>query len=132
MPPRKKAHKVRHVDEVTTSEHGHKQCQEHERSVTLDGGEIDKVVVADRIYARIARGVQGGECRKEGCSFGEFHKQNPPTFDGEPNPMAVENWLLKMEKLLRASNALMLRRWFMPLLLFRVLLRDDGQALSIC
>ena len=88
--------------------------------------------MADRIYARIARAVQGGERRREGCTFGEFHKQNPPTFDGEPDPMVVENWLLKMEKLLRASNALMLRRWFMPLLLFRVLLRDDGQALSIC
>ncbi|XP_075633378.1 uncharacterized protein LOC142605832 [Castanea sativa] len=39
---------------------------------------------------------------REGCSFGEFHKQNPPTFNGESHPMAVENWLLKMEKLLRA------------------------------
>nr|POF00766.1 hypothetical protein CFP56_68294 [Quercus suber] len=72
------------------------------RFVSLDGGEIDEMAVADRIHARIARAIQGGECRKEDCFFGEFHKQNPPTFDGEPNTMAVENWLLKMEKLLRA------------------------------
>ena len=58
--------------------------------------------MADRIYARIAKAVQGGERRKEGCSFGEFHKQNPPTFDGKPDPMVAKNWLLKMEKLLRA------------------------------
>ena len=57
MPPRKKAHKVRHVDEVTTSEHGHRQRQERETPVTPDGGEIDEVAVADRIYARIARAV---------------------------------------------------------------------------
>ena len=100
MPPKKKARKVRHVDEVTAPEHGHRQRQEHERSVTPDGGEIDEV--ADRIYARIARAVQGGKHRREGCLFGEFHKQNPPTFDGGPDPMAVENWLLKMEKLLKA------------------------------
>ena len=102
MPPKKKARKVRHMDEVTTPEHGHKQRQERERSVTPDGGGIDEVAVADRIYARTARVVQGGERRKEGCTFGEFHKQNPPTFNGEPDPVAAENWLLKIEKLLRA------------------------------
>ena len=100
MPPKKKARKVRHVDEVTAPEHDHRQCQEHERSVTPDGGEIDEL--ANRIYARIARALQGGKHRREGCLFGEFHKQNPPTFDRGPDPMAAENWLLRMEKLLRA------------------------------
>ena len=61
MPPKKKARKVRHVNEVTAPEHGLRQCQERERFVTPGGGEIDEV--ADRIYARIARSVQGGECR---------------------------------------------------------------------
>nr|POE76776.1 hypothetical protein CFP56_43542 [Quercus suber] len=102
MPPKKKAHKLRHVDEVTAPEHGHRQRQEHESYVTPNGGEIDEVAVADRIYARIARTVQSGERRREGCTFKVFHKQNPPTFDGGPDPMAVENWLLKTEKLLRA------------------------------
>nr|POF10405.1 hypothetical protein CFP56_56359 [Quercus suber] len=102
MSHKKKAGKVRHVDEETAPEHGHRQCQERLRSITPNGGEIDEVAMVDRIYARIARAVQGGECRKEGCSFRQFHKQNLPTFDGEPNPMASENWLLKMEKLLRA------------------------------
>ena len=97
MPHKKKARKVRHVNEVTAPEHGHRQHQEHERSVIPDGGKIDEVAVA----ARIARAVQGGERRKEDCLFGEFNKQNPPTFDGGPNPIATENWLLKMEKLLR-------------------------------
>ena len=100
MPPKKKARYVRDVDEVTAPEHGHRQRQERERSVTPNGGEIDEV--ADRIYARIARVVQGGECRREDCLFGEFRKQNPPTFYGGLDPMVAENWLLKMEKLMRA------------------------------
>ena len=100
MPPKKKACKVRHVDEVAAPKHGHRQRQEHERSVTPNGVEIDEVV--DRSYGRIARVVQGGERGKDGCSFGEFHKQNPPNFSGEPKPMVAGNWLLKMEKLLRA------------------------------
>ena len=61
MPPKKKACKVWHVDEVVAPEHGLRQCQEHERFVTPDGGGIDEL--ADRIYARIARSVQGGEHR---------------------------------------------------------------------
>ena len=89
MPPKKKARRVRHVDEVIAPEHGHRQRQERERSVTPDGGEIDEVAVADRIYARIARAVRGGERRREDCLFGEFRKQNPPTFDGGPDPMAA-------------------------------------------
>ena len=99
---KRKARKVRHVDEVIAPEHGHRQRQECERSVTPDDGEIDKVVVANRIYARIARVVQGDVRRREGCTFGEFHKQNPATFDGELDPMEAKNWLLKIEKLLRA------------------------------
>ena len=55
LPPKKKARKVRHVDEVTTPEHGLRQCQEHERFITPDDGEIDRL--ADKIYARIARSV---------------------------------------------------------------------------
>jgi len=61
IPPKKKAHKVRHIDEVAAPEHGLRQSQKHERFVTPDGGEIDEV--ADGIYARIARSVQGGESR---------------------------------------------------------------------
>ena len=70
MPPKKKARNVRHVDEVTTPEHGHRQRQERERSVTPDGSEIDEVVMENRIYAKIVRAVQGGECRRDGCTFG--------------------------------------------------------------
>ena len=59
IPPKKKAHKVRHVDEVVALKHGLRKCQEHGRFVTPDGGEIDEM--ADRIHARIARSVQNGE-----------------------------------------------------------------------
>ena len=61
IPPKKKAHKVRYVDEVAATKYGLRQCQERERFVTPVGGEIDEVV--DRIYARITRSVQGGERR---------------------------------------------------------------------
>ena len=91
MPPKKKAPRVRYLDEATALKHGLRQRQEHKRSITPDGGEIDEV--ANKIYARITRATQGGKHRKEDCSFREFHKQNPPTFNVEPNLMAVENWL---------------------------------------
>ena len=71
---KKKARKVRHIDEVAAPKHGPRQRQECERSITPNGGEIDKV--AKRIYARIAKVVQGGEHRREGFSFGDFHEQN--------------------------------------------------------
>ena len=57
MPPKKKARKVRHVDEVTAPEQGHKQRQEHEKFVTPNGDGINEVAMADKIYARIARAV---------------------------------------------------------------------------
>ena len=114
MPPKKKARKVRHVDEVATPKHGPRQRQERERSVTPNGGEIDEV--PDGIYVRIAKAVQGGERRKKGCSFGEFHKQNPPIFNRELDPMVADNWLLKMEELLRALYYLILSYQFLPLL----------------
>ena len=59
IPPKKKAHKARHTDEVAAPKHGPRQHQECERFANLDGGEISEV--ANRIYARIARSVQGGE-----------------------------------------------------------------------
>ena len=57
MPPKKKARKVRQVDEVTALEQGHRQRQEHEKSVTPNGGGINEVAVVDKIYARITRAV---------------------------------------------------------------------------
>ena len=93
---------------------------------------VVRLMMAERIYARIARVVQGCECRKEGCFFWEFHKQNLPTFNGEVDPMAAENWLLKMEKLLRALEYTNAQNWCMPLLLFRVLLKDGGQVVNVC
>ena len=39
-----------------------------------------------------------------GCSFETFMKQNPPSFDGKPNPTEAENWFLQMEKLLEALD----------------------------
>ena len=34
----------------------------------------------------------------------EFRKQNPTTFAGATDPMVAENWLLKMEKLLKVLH----------------------------
>jgi hypothetical protein len=60
--------------------------------------------VANKIYARLAQVARHGEGQKEGCSFMEFRKQNPPTFAGETDPMVAKNWLLKMEKLLKVLH----------------------------
>ena len=41
---------------------------------------------------------------RAGCSFETFMKQNPPSFDGKPNPTKAKNCFLQMEKLLEALN----------------------------
>ena len=80
LPPKKKAHKVRHVDGVIALEHGHRKRQERERSVTLDGGEIDEVAVADKIYARIARAVRVVNVGGRVALLGSFIKKKPSYF----------------------------------------------------
>ena len=80
MPPKKKTHKVRHVDRVIAPEHGHRKRQERERSVTLDGGEIDEVAVADKIYARIARAVRVVNVGGRVALLGSFIKKKPSYF----------------------------------------------------
>ena len=39
-----------------------------------------------------------------GCSFEIFMMQNPPSFDGKPNPTKAKNYFWQMEKLLEALN----------------------------
>uniref|UniRef100_A0A2N9EEP8 RNA-directed DNA polymerase n=1 Tax=Fagus sylvatica TaxID=28930 RepID=A0A2N9EEP8_FAGSY len=68
----------------------------------MRSNEVDEV--ANKIYARLAQAARHGEGQKEGCSFMEFRKQNPPTFAGATDPMVAENWLLKMEKLLKVLH----------------------------
>ena len=57
----------------------------------------------DRLAHVASRGVGRVEARA-GCSFETFMKQNPPSFDGKPNPTEAENWFLQMEKLLEALD----------------------------
>ena len=53
------------------------------------------------------RGVRRVEAKaKAGCSFKTFMKQNPPSFDGKPDPTKAENWFLQMEKLLEALDCI--------------------------
>ena len=47
----------------------------------------------DRLAHVASRGVGGVEARA-GCSFETFMKQNPPSFDGKPNPTKAKNWFL--------------------------------------
>ena len=56
------------------------------------------------MLAHIAsKGVGRVEVRAD-CSFETFMKQNPPSFDGKPNPMEAENWFLQMKKLFEALD----------------------------
>nr|POF01858.1 hypothetical protein CFP56_63296 [Quercus suber] len=57
----------------------------------------------DRLTHVASRGA-GREEARAGCSFETFVKQNPPSFDGKPNPTEAENWFLQMEKLLEALD----------------------------
>uniref|UniRef100_A0A2N9I8T4 Reverse transcriptase n=1 Tax=Fagus sylvatica TaxID=28930 RepID=A0A2N9I8T4_FAGSY len=105
MPPAKRQRKLKNIDKVVTPPSDAGPHQEHERSATPvinEGNEVDEV--ANKIYARLAQAARHGEGQKEGCSFMEFRKQNPPTFAGATDPMVAENWLLKMEKLLKVLH----------------------------
>jgi hypothetical protein len=105
MPPAKRQRKLKNIDKVGATPSDAGPHQEHERSATPvinEGNEVDEV--ANKIYARLAQAARHGEGQKEGCSFMEFRKQNPPTFAGATDPMVAENWLLKMEKLLRVLH----------------------------
>jgi len=37
---------------------------------------------------------------QRGCTFEQFNKQHPPSFEGLPDAVAAENWVLPMEKLM--------------------------------
>ena len=54
--------------------------------------------------AHVASRGAGRVGARASYSFETFMKQNPPSFDGKPNPMEVENWFLQMEKLLEALD----------------------------
>ena len=63
----------------------------------------------DRLTHVASRGacrVEAKEKAKSGCSFETFMKQNPPSFDGKPDPTEVENWFLQMEKLLEVLDCI--------------------------
>uniref|UniRef100_A0A2N9F3Y9 RNA-directed DNA polymerase n=1 Tax=Fagus sylvatica TaxID=28930 RepID=A0A2N9F3Y9_FAGSY len=105
MPPAKRQRKLKNIDKVGATPSDAGPHQEHERSATPvinESNEVDEV--ANKIYARLAQAARHGEGQKEGCSFMEFRKQNPPTFAGATDPMVAENWLLKMEKLLKVLH----------------------------
>ena len=57
----------------------------------------------DRLAHVASRGASRVEARAS-CSFETFMKQNPPSFDGKPNPTEAENWFLQMEKLLESLD----------------------------
>ena len=83
MPPAKRQRKLKNIEKVVTPPSDIGPHQEHERSATPvinEGNEVDEV--ANKIYARLAQAARHGESQKEGCSFMEFRKQNPPTFAG--------------------------------------------------
>jgi hypothetical protein len=105
MPPAKKQRKLKNIDKVGTPPSDVGPHRERERSATPVINKVNEVdEVANKIYARLAQAARHGEGQKEGCSFMEFRKQNPPTFAGETDLMVAENWLLKMEKLLKVLH----------------------------
>jgi hypothetical protein len=105
MPPAKKQRKLKNIDKVGTTPPNTGPYRERERSATPVINEVNEVdEVANKIYARLAQAARHGEGQKEGYSFMEFRKQNPPTFAGATDPMVAENWLLKMEKLLKVLH----------------------------
>ena len=66
---------------------------------------LDEAVarLLDRLAHVASRGAGRVEARA-GCIFETFIKQNPPSFDGKPDPTKAENWFLQMEKLLESLD----------------------------
>uniref|UniRef100_A0A7N2MWN1 RNA-directed DNA polymerase n=1 Tax=Quercus lobata TaxID=97700 RepID=A0A7N2MWN1_QUELO len=79
--------------------------RDNERPRVTRTDPLDEVAarLLDRLAHVASRGVGRVEARA-GCSFETFMKQNPPSFDGKPNPTEAENWFLQMEKLLEALD----------------------------
>jgi len=53
-----------------------------------------------KMGANANREVRQNEEEQRGCTFEQFNKQHPPSFEGLPDAVASENWLLQMEKLM--------------------------------
>ena len=87
--------------EVTQNMRGN----EHPRVTHIDPLDEATARLLDRLTYVASRGAGRVETRAT-CSFETFKKQNPPSFDGKPNPTEVENWFLQMEKLLEALDSI--------------------------
>ena len=85
--------------EVTQNMRGN----EHPRVTHIDPLDEATARLLDRLTYVASRGAGRVETRAT-CSFETFKKQNPPSFDGKPNPTEAKNWFLQMEKLLEALD----------------------------
>ena len=63
------------------------------RVTRIDPLDEDIVRLLDRLAHIASKGVGRVEVRAD-CSFETFMKQNPPSFDGKPNPTEAKNWFL--------------------------------------
>ena len=117
MPPKKKRVANSNSEEpIVNLQRPTKARVDTEAEVTQDvrNNERPKVTrtnpldeVAARLLDKLAHVASRGTGRveaKAGCSFETFMMQNPPSFDGKPNPTKAENWFLQMEKLLEALD----------------------------
>ncbi|XP_059455138.1 uncharacterized protein LOC132185376 [Corylus avellana] len=64
--------------------------------------------LAAQLVSLLAMGTntKGGTSSEgqQGCTFGNFNRQRPPIFDGQPDAIATENWVLQIEKLMDVMN----------------------------
>nr|POE55843.1 hypothetical protein CFP56_61838 [Quercus suber] len=66
----------------------------NERSRVTRTDPLDEAAarLLDRLAHVASRGAGRVEARAS-CSFETFMKQNPPSFDGKPDPIEAENWV---------------------------------------
>ena len=115
MPPKKKRVANSNSEEpIVNLQRPTKVRVDTEAEVTQDvrNNEHPRVTRTDPLDEAIARLLdtlahvtsRGAGRVRASCSFETFMKQNPPSFDGKPNPMEAENWFLQMEKFLEALD----------------------------
>ena len=97
---------------TNNTENGHAKGNESENgeNATVNQHSEALTALAGQLVTLLTMGAkdqrEGGPLIEtpRGCTFEKFNRQHPPVFEGQPNAIAVENWLLQIEKLMEVMN----------------------------
>jgi hypothetical protein len=94
----------------TESGHTEGNAVGNEENATANQHPEALTALASQLVALITMGAkdqrEGGPHTEapRGCTFEKFNRQHPPVFEGQPDAIAAENWVLQIEKLMEVMN----------------------------